>query len=285
MNQDEMRFHLEEILAQARLVTLLQPVLDLDEAQVAGYEALSRGPSSSPLYAPQAMSRIAEHHGLLPALDWVRVRMALRAFAQLRLAGRLFVNVSPSSVLDPRFSPAPILEALTDAGLSRNQLILEITEDSAALDYADLRHAATQLRAAGIEVAIDDLGEGFASLRLWSELKPALVKIDKHFIAGMDQDPHKIQFVRSMRQFAEGLQSCVIAEGVESISELAVLKDLGIRYAQGYLIGRPSPVPNRLPPRDVKSCLKSSRWAYSPWRMRAAPYRFRSRTSAFPPHQ
>lgn len=257
MSHDELRVHLDHILDKARLLTLLQPVLDLANGRVMGYEALSRGPSNSPLHAPQAMFRVAEQHGLLTALDWACIHMSLKTFAQLKLPGRLFVNLSPGSLLDATFAPESVLAALSDVGLSSSQVVIEITENATALDYAFLRKAVAGLRAIGIEVAMDDLGEGFSSLRLWSELKPAFVKIDKHFIAGIHQDPHKIQFVRSIRMLAEGAHSCVIAEGVESPSELAVLKDLGIRYAQGYLIGRPSPVPIRLLSREVEACLQS----------------------------
>jgi EAL domain-containing protein (putative c-di-GMP-specific phosphodiesterase class I)/GGDEF domain-containing protein len=257
MSHDELRPHLEHILDNTRLMTLLQPVLNLVDGRVMGYEALSRGPSNSPLHAPQALFRVAGQHGLLTVLDWACMRTALTTFARLKLPGRLFVNLSPSSLLDTSFSPEAMLAALAEAGLACTQVVIEITENATSLDYAFLRKAVAELRAVGIEVALDDLGEGFSSLRMWSELKPAFVKIDKHFIAGIHQDPHKIQFVRSIRQLAEGAHSCVIAEGVESPSELAVLKDLGIRYAQGYLIGRPSPVPIRIPPREVESCLQS----------------------------
>jgi diguanylate cyclase (GGDEF)-like protein len=239
-------------------------VLDLVEGRIMGYEALSRGPSNSPLHAPQALFRVAEQFGLSIALDWACVRMALKTFARLNLPGRLLVNLSPSSLLDPAFAADALLAALADVGMDSHQVVFEITENATALDYGDLRQAVSLLRAAGIEVAIDDLGEGFSSLRLWSELKPAFVKIDKHFIADIHQDPHKIQFVRSIKLLAEGAQSCVIAEGVETPSELAVLKDLGIRYAQGYLIGRPSPVPVRLPSREVVSCLQSGRISVFP---------------------
>ncbi|MBU1394576.1 MAG: GGDEF domain-containing protein, partial [Gammaproteobacteria bacterium] len=257
MSQEEMRLHLEHILEKARLMTLLQPVIDLIEGRVMGYEALSRGPSNSPLHAPQALFRVAEQHGLLTALDWACVRVALKTFARLNLPGRLFVNLSPGSLLDASFAPAALLAELDNVGMTGSQVVIEITENATSLDYGDLRQAVSRLRAAGIEVAIDDLGEGFSSLRLWSEIKPAFVKIDKHFTADIHLDPHKIQFVRSIRQLAEGAHSCVIAEGVESPSELAVLKDLGIRYAQGYLIGRPSPVPVRLPSREVQACLQA----------------------------
>ncbi|MDA8254130.1 MAG: GGDEF domain-containing protein [Betaproteobacteria bacterium] len=264
MSHDELRLHLEHILKNARLVTLLQPVLDLVEGRVMGYEALSRGPSNSPLHAPQALFRVAEHHGMLASLDWACVHMALKTFAQLNLSGRLFVNLSPTSLLDASFAPDAMLAALDQVGLTSTQIVIEITENTAALDYSDLRQAVSGMRAAGIEVAIDDLGEGFSSLRLWSELRPAFVKIDKHFTTDIHLDPHKIQFVRSIQQLAEGAHSCVIAEGVENPSELAALKDLGIRFAQGYLIGRPSPVPVRLPPREVQACLQSGRVSVFP---------------------
>ncbi|MFP5419510.1 MAG: GGDEF domain-containing protein [Gammaproteobacteria bacterium] len=264
MTQDELRPQLEDILNNARLMTLLQPMLDVVEGRLMGYEALTRGPSNSPLHAPQMLFRVAEQHGLLPTLDWACVRMALKAHARLNLPGRLFVNLSPVSLLDASFAPDAMLAALDEAGLSSARIVIEITENTAALDYNELRHAVAEMRAAGIEIAIDDLGEGFSSLRLWSELRPAFVKIDKHFTRDIHLDPDKIQFVRSIQQLAEGAHASVIAEGVETPSELAVLKDLGIRYAQGYLIGRPSPVPVRLPPREAQDCLQSGRISVFP---------------------
>lgn len=256
MNHEALRPHLDDLIARQRVTTLLQPVLDLADGQIMGYEALARGPSNSPLHAPQAMFRIAEQLGLLTELDWVCVRVTLATFARLKLPGKLFLNLSPSTLLDPRFNPADLTKALREAGIQNGQVVIEITENASGIHYGDLRQAALALRTAGIEIAIDDLGEGFSSLRLWSELKPAFVKIDKHFVADIHQDPHKFEFMRSIRQMAESAHSCVIAEGVENPSELAVLNDLGIRYAQGYLIGRPSPVPIRQPAREVENCLQ-----------------------------
>lgn len=271
MSHEDLRPHLEHIMENARLSTLMQPILDLVECRLMGYEALSRGPSNSPLHAPQALFCVAEHHGLITALDWACMHSAIKTFARLNLPGRLFVNLSPGSLLDASFTPDALLAALKSAGIASNQMVIEITESTPTLDYARLRQNVTELRAAGIDVAIDDLGEGFSSLRLWSELKPAFVKIDKHFIAGIHQDPHKIQFVRSIQLLAEGADSHVIAEGVESPSELAVLRDLGIRFAQGYLIGRPSPVPVRLPPREVENCLQSGKVSVFPLRQEREP--------------
>jgi len=124
-----------------RLMSLLQPVLNLADVCVMGYEALSRGPSDSPLHAPQALFRVAEQHGLLTVLDWACVRTSLRTFAKLKLPGRLFVNLSPSSLLDTSFAPGAMLAALAEVGLASHQIVIEITENATSLDYAFLRKA------------------------------------------------------------------------------------------------------------------------------------------------
>jgi EAL domain-containing protein (putative c-di-GMP-specific phosphodiesterase class I) len=124
MRHEEMRQHLQDILANARLVTLLQPVLDLVEGRVMAYEALSRGPSNSPLHAPQALFRVAAQQGLLTALDWACVRMALKTFAQLNLQGRLFVNLSPGSLLDASFAPDAVLAARDAVGITSKQVVI-----------------------------------------------------------------------------------------------------------------------------------------------------------------
>ncbi len=264
MNFPDLRPQLNHILAHNKVVTLLQPILDMAEGRIAGYEALTRGPSDSPLHSPEALFRVGAYYGRLLDLDLACSNMAFATFARLKLSGRLFVNLTPGSLLAEVFSPAAILERLAQVGLNRQQLVFEITESSPDFDYGELKHAVELLRAAGLEVAMDDLGEGFSSLRLWSELKPAFVKIDKHFISGIHQDPHKLQFVRSIQQLAENANARVIAEGVEMQSEQAIIRDLGIRYAQGYLIGRPSPTPARMPPPEVLQHLASGRVSVFP---------------------
>jgi GGDEF domain-containing protein len=99
-------------------------------------------------------------------------------------------------------------------------------------------------RSMGFRVAIDDLGEGFASLRLWSELRPEYVKADKHFVRGIAIDPVKLQFLRAIQHIAESSGSQVIAEGIEGAEDFRVAKDIGIACGQGWFIGRPAEQPN-----------------------------------------
>ena len=128
-------------------------------------------------------------------------------------------------------------------GLSPHQVVIELTENQPTYDYPLLLEAALHYRTMGLEIAIDDLGEGFSSLRLWSELRPEYVKIDRHFIHNINQDPVKLQFVRSIQQIAENSSTQIIAEGIETHAEFMIIKDIGIALGQGYFIARPNAIP------------------------------------------
>ena len=103
-----------------------------------------------------------------------------------------------------------------------------------------------------------DLGEGFSSLRLWSELRPDFVKIDMHFVQGVSGDRVKYQFLQSLQQIARGCGSALVAEGVETEADFCVLRDLGIDNAQGFLIGRAVQKPRLFPAGQVQRLLNSS---------------------------
>ncbi len=255
MDMSDMQFVLSEVLELRKVTTLYQPIADLREGRVYGYEALSRGPSDSSLHSPQAMLRAADHFALAGEIEQLCVETAVHGFAARRLSGKLFLNVRPGRLFEPFFKPEALAEFFGRAGLKPRQVVLEITESDPVFEYAALIKAVESLRVTGVEIAMDDLGEGFSSLRLWSELKPGYVKIDKHFVSGLNQDPVKLQFVRSLQQIAEKSQSFIVAEGIEMASELAVVKDLGIAFGQGYLIGRPAAAPSGVPSAEATQCL------------------------------
>ena len=121
--------------------------------------------------------------------------------------------------------------------------MIELTEESLLDDYARLRSTLQRLREAGCAIAIDDLGAGSSGLRTWSELKPDYVKIDRYFVSGIDADPTKREFVRSMLDMGRAMGCRVIAEGVETERECRELVDLGLDRLQGHLFGRPGAAP------------------------------------------
>lgn len=244
---------LSAILAQRSIHSLFQPIICLSERRILGYEALSRGPSNSPLHSPLNLFAIARQAGRLSELEVLCRENACRRFSELALEGKLFLNVSPESLLEPHYPSGRTLKMLEQVGLQPSRVVIELTEQTPTDDFQLLSNALHHYRDMGFSIALDDLGAGYSSLRLWSELRPNYVKIDRHFIDGIHQDPLKREFVGSILQIARASKAQVIAEGIELGEELTVLADMGVDLLQGYLLGRPQEFPpreglNLLPP-------------------------------------
>lgn len=236
---------LDTILRNNELRAVFQPIVAIDGLTLVGYEALIRGPAESPLESPAALFACAHATGRQRDLEHACLGTIWKRFCALDLPGKLFVNVSAAMLLPPD-APGTGLDALlAELGVKPERVVIEITEEQAVCDYQRLHAVARGLAARGYELAIDDLGAGFASLRLWLELLPACVKLDNAFVRGIDGDPLKRCFLDAIGQLARCAGARVIAEGVETAEELATLRRLGIAYAQGYYIARPSANPPR----------------------------------------
>lgn len=228
-----------KIMQQRTLHSVFQPIVDLRSGRVLGHEGLIRGPVGSALHFPLDLFQSAKEQNRLYQLELLSMQVALETFSQLANSNKIFVNVSPECLLRFYENKALSLSYIKALGLNPENIVLELTEGSPIFDYSNLYSIIGSYRSIGFKVALDDLGEGFSSLRLWSELQPDYVKIDKHFIKSINLDPVKLQFVKSIQQIAENSGAQVIAEGVETEAELAIVKDLNIAYCQGYLLGRP----------------------------------------------
>lgn len=255
---------LDEIIARRNLSALFQPILDMKSGELIGFEGLIRGPANSPLHSPVNLFNAAKQQGLTLEVEMLCRQVVLEQFAQLHLPGYLFLNISPDTLTHPSFKDGQTLEFMRTIDLSPDRVIIEITENQPIFDFAAVRHALLHYRKMGFKIAMDDLGEGFASLRLWSELRPDFVKIDMHFVQGVNLDPIKQQFLKSIQQIADSSGTLVIAEGVETAAELRTIHDLGIAYGQGYFISRPSPVPPLVAPPEASQALSSARAAAQP---------------------
>lgn len=220
-----------------------QPLVDIGRAGVFGYEALTRGPADSPLHSPLVLFEAAARHGLLVNLERLVVRKALGRFKALALPGHCFINVTADTLLAARDRVGVLAEELAALDLPASRVVVELTETRPIEDLAHLDEALAALRGRGFMIALDDLGEGFASLRRWMQMRPDFVKIDRHFIDGIAQEPLKQQFVRSIVEMAATSGCAVVAEGLEQDSDLQVLRRLGISICQGYLFARPSATP------------------------------------------
>jgi diguanylate cyclase (GGDEF)-like protein len=194
---------------------------------------------------------VARQAGRLSELESACRQSACRRFNEQQLPGKLFLNVSPESLLEAAHQPGRTLQLLQDFGIPPSQVVIELTEQTPIDDFQLLQNALHHYRAMGFSIALDDLGAGYSSLRLWSELRPDYVKIDRHFIDGIHQDALKREFVGSILQIAKASRAQVIAEGIELPEELAVLTEMGVDLVQGYLLGRPQ----EQPPRDARALM------------------------------
>lgn len=240
---------LERIIAEAALDVLFQPIVDAGRPGIYGYEALVRGPRASPLHSPLRLFEVATQAGMLVELDLLCRRLAVVRFTQLELPGFLFLNVMPLSIVERDFREGLTLGYVRQAGLSTERVVIELTEHVPIDDYALMRQAIDHYRDMGFRVALDDLGAGHSSLRHWAELRPDFVKLDRHFVAGIDQQPAKREFLRSLLGVGRNLNCRLIVEGIETAAEHLCLWELdrSLSLLQGFHFARPS----REPPRHL----------------------------------
>lgn len=239
----DLRVQLNELIEKDQLFPHFQPIVDLRRGRILGYEALIRGPVGSALQFPDALFSAAIEAGLQNALELSCRRLALKRFAELRPEGKLFLNISASLLSSPQYREGFTQELLDELGIPVSEVVIELSEQHPFDHFGLTKSAVMHYRNMGFEIAIDDLGSGYSGLKLWSELRPEYVKVDKHFIAGLDRDPVKKEFVRSICNIAQTMQCQVIAEGIERIEELRSLQQLGVGIGQGYYLGRPALLP------------------------------------------
>ncbi|WP_151705218.1 GGDEF domain-containing protein [Nitrincola alkalilacustris] len=237
---------LRQVIHNESLFPVFQPIVDLQTGLAMGYEALIRGPETSRLHSPMELFSAALRHGLLHPLELLCRKRALERFAQLKPEGKLFLNVTASLLSSPDHQSGFTADLLRQLGLSLNQIVIELSEqhpfDRQGLSLTAVQH----YREMGFRIAIDDLGAGYSGLKLWSEIQPDYVKIDKHFVQGVDSDPVKREFVRSICNVGRSLRCMIIAEGIETLEEMRALQALGVQYGQGYLLGMPLPEPSMI---------------------------------------
>ena len=250
---------LRRLIAERAVSVVFQPIFGFREGRIIGYEALARGPRDSLLHAPQELFGVAQEVGLSLELNIICIQEILRVFSRQGLDGSLFLNVSPQLIIQRGFEQERAARFMRALGLEARRIVIELTEDYPTVDFRFVHESLMLYRSMGFRVAIDDLGEGFASLRLWSELRPEYVKADKHFVRGIARDPVKLQFLRAIQHIAESSGSQVIAEGIEAAEDFRVTKDIGIACGQGWFIGRPGEQPNTRLPCEAEAAFADTR--------------------------
>ncbi|MGE5466609.1 MAG: GGDEF domain-containing protein [Ignavibacteria bacterium] len=257
LNQENVNAFIQ-LYQRRQLSAVFQPILDFGAHAYLGFEGLIRGPAGTPVQSPQVLFGLARETGLATEFERLCREVVLREFARLKLPGRLFLNVSVSCLADRAFVDGSTRDLLAELGLQTRQIVIELTENQHVTDFAVLREVLNAYRRDGYEFAIDDLGEGFSNLRIWSEIRPEYVKIDRHFVSGIADDALKFQLVKAMHEISDTCHVHLIAEGIETEAEFATIRDLGIVFGQGFLVARPEAVPATEPANGVRSLLKKS---------------------------
>ena len=247
MQQLDLDKLLDQIMDKQNLYPVFQPILALDKQTIYAYEGLIRGPETSPLHRPDDLFAAASRRQCLSRLDLLCCNAIIRRYAELRLPGKLFLNVSPGSFSEKDFNPEELLSSLQDSNIDPRRIVVEITENQQVKDPFVFKTALQRLKNMGFKLALDDLGAGFSGLQLWHVIDPDYVKIDRHFIQTAHEDRVKQLFIKLIVEIADSLECKVIAEGVESKYEYTALRKLGVKLAQGYYFEEPHAIPKLSP--------------------------------------
>ena len=239
-----------------------QPIFAMNEATVFGYEALLRPPP--PWKDPLQLLDDARKSGLGIALELACCESAIRDFAGQRLPGKLLLNLGAPTMAAIGVARNPLLAAAIANDLLPSRIVVELTEREPILDLDRVIETTRSLRSCGLGIALDDYGAGYSGMHLWLEIQPDIIKIDRYFVSNLHASPAKCEAVRSMVHLAGKLGTRLLAEGIETRAELAILRDLGVSLAQGYLLGRPAVEPSRGLPQDVAAVLRSHQVAVIP---------------------
>jgi EAL domain-containing protein (putative c-di-GMP-specific phosphodiesterase class I) len=222
------------------LTLVFQPIVDLAAATIAGYEALARFPGTA---GPEVWFAAAAEAGVAAELEALAIGKALDAVAALPDNTFLTVNVSPHLL-----GTEPVQEAFARRP-DLHRVVVELTEHAPMDDLSGLTAQTAALRARGALIALDDTGNGYAGLRQMAALRPQLVKLDRTLVSDADVDPVRMALAEMVGEFAGRIDAWLLAEGMETTTELAAFMRLGVPLGQGWVLGRPTPGFSPLDPR------------------------------------
>lgn len=230
----ELTRKINTILTGDPIALVYQPVFDLKQAQVIGFESLSRF-TTTPMRAPDAWFADAARVGLDVALEMKVIEKALGSFSSLPDGVYIAFNISPNIITSGQLE-------LAFKGMPLERIVLEINQHVSIREYDEISKALLQLRGRGLRISVDDNGGGLSSFRHILSLRPNIVKLPMSLTRNIDSDGARRALTTALIQFANENGSQIVAEGVETAAELKALRTLGVTLAQGYFLGRPVPL-------------------------------------------
>lgn len=236
------RQRLFDLVLDGQVRSVYEPIVEVASHTVYGYEALARGPEGSELYSPAALFASAEEQDLLFQLDCLCRRSGLDGARDFPRESKLFLNVRPTTIHDPNFQEEALGRTLASCNLRPSDVVFEISEQETIENFEIFREVRDYYRKLGFKIALDDVGAGYASLESVLELSPDYIKVDRAFVAGIDDDPLRQELLRALQSVAEKIGARIIGEGLDTLEELETLGRLGISFGQGWLFGKPHPL-------------------------------------------
>ena len=241
--------------------------------KVFAYECLLRGrDAEGKTVPPSLIFEAARGADLLFQLDRTARLTAIRDAGTHGITTPIFINFNPTSIYDPAFCLKTTIAAIKEAGIAPDRIVFEVVESDAIRDTDHLLNIVRFYRQQGFRIALDDLGAGYGSLNLLSQLKPDFVKFDRELIRSVDSDPYKQKVFVKLVEMARDLGVHTLAEGVETEGEYHWLTNQGVEYLQGYFFARPASPP---PVPRVEVGRVSHQPVLHPTQVRGAPLPFR----------
>ena len=231
---------LQDAIDHGQLFCEYQPIVDIATGAVVAHEALVRWqhPVRGRL-APGEFVPLAEESGLILQLTEVVLDQSLEESASWPPDVAVAVNLSARHLADPRLA-GTVLAALAAHGVPAGRLIVEITETAVMVEPETAAATVTALADAGVRVSLDDFGSGYTSIHDLTHLQVSMLKVDRDLVSQVTTD-RGYALVSAMRMLGDAVDVATVAEGVETLTELALVRDIGFQLAQGYLLGRPVP--------------------------------------------
>jgi len=240
------RMELHNILTYGQIAPVFQPIVSLRDHSIYGYESLSRLSHQGTINNPELLFEKARQFGLTVQIERLCRQKALHRLAELGLEGMIFLNVCPALLCAESHRRGFTAELLDELGLDRSRVVFELTEKSLINDYELFERGVAHYRSQGYKIAIDDLGDGYAGLKMLSQITPDYVKLARFLVSDIDKASARQALVEAITCFCKKIGARVIAEGIERPEELAYLSAIQVDYAQGYLLAKPSAEPPRV---------------------------------------
>lgn len=237
-----------DILNNESLTSYFQPIIDVKNRTIFGYEALVRGvKADGSLMYPDELFEKSGRDNTHFKLDRLCRESALKTAAVKKIKSHVFINFLPTTIYDPNFCLKSTVKWANQLEFDPQNIVFEVVETEKTIDKKHLRKILDFYRDQGYKIALDDLGEGYSTLNLLIELKPDFIKIDRGIITRIDQEPIKQSVYKALYSTAKENNISVLAEGVETKEELEYILSVGVDYAQGYYYGKPQAEPLRKP--------------------------------------